>query len=327
MIIGYDYGATDITVRSICAIVGKLLVCDKSNWPIYPAPAGFAFPRESTNADAVFNLEVAPVNENTPVLDPSPSRIWKSRLQLPKQTQGLPQDSEWFEIYEENSWRKLRFHDYGEIYRRPGLYEYLFYGLLQCQSPKRVVGLLQEVREDMETTEPVRAIDFGAGNGIVGTELKRIGAASVAGMDILKEARGAAQRDYPGVYSDYIVADMTDPPAAVDRRLRALRPNVLTCVAALGFGDIPPRAYYNTAGYVEIGGLLAFNIKAEFLDARYTYGFSELMRCMVNEGVVRLEATRRYRHRLAANGEPIYYTAMVATKLAQIPESMLVEGN
>jgi predicted TPR repeat methyltransferase len=267
------------------------------------------------------------MNDHTTVSAVPPSQSWKTRLQLPEQQRRLPQDSEWFEIYEEGRWRRLRFHDYGEIYKRPGLYEYLFYDKLQCQSPKRVVGLLREVREDLDSCEPLRAIDFGAGNGIVGTELRRIGAVSVTGMDILEEARVAAQRDYPGAYSDYIVADMTNPPAEVHRRLRALRPNVLTCVAALGFGDIPPRAYYNAAGYVELGGLLAFNIKAEFLDARYTYGFSELMRCMVNEGVVRLEATRRYRHRLAANGEPIHYTAMVATKLAEIPESMLVEGN
>jgi hypothetical protein len=49
------------------------------------------------------------------------------------------------------------------------------------------------------------------------------------------------------------------------------------------------------------------------------------MRQMVNGGIVRLEATRRYRHRRSASGAPIYYTAMVATKLKEIPESMLVE--
>jgi hypothetical protein len=41
--------------------------------------------------------------------------------------------------------------------------------------------------------------------------------------------------------------------------------------------------------------------------------------------VVRLEATRRYRHRRSAGGDPIYYTAMVATKLRDIPAGMLVE--
>ena len=267
------------------------------------------------------------MNANTGVATLPPKGDWRQRLQLPKLTQRVEQDVEWFEIEEAGDWRKFRFHDYHEIYNRPGLYEYLFYDLLHCQSPQRVVGLLNEVREDQETTEPLRAIDFGAGNGMVGAELRRIGALSVVGMDILDEACAAARRDYPDAYSDYIVADMTNPPAEIDARLRAFKANALTCVAALGFGDIPPRAYRNALGYVAIGGLLAFNIKAEFLDARYTYGFSELMRRMLNDNIVRLEATRRYRHRLAANGDPIFYTAMVATKLAEIPESMLIDGN
>lgn len=267
------------------------------------------------------------MNANTAISARATTREWESRLRLPTKKQKLSQDSEWFKIYEEGDWRKLRFHDYDEIYIRPGLYEYLFYDLLQCQSPKRVVRLLQEVLAELNSSEPLRVIDLGAGNGLVGDELRRVGATRVIALDILEEARTAAQRDNPYVYSDYIVADMTNPSDDVDRRLRALRPNALTCVAALGFGDIPPRAYRKAASYVALGGLLAFNIKAEFLDARYTYGFSELMRRMVNEGIVRLEATRRYRHRLAANGEPIYYTAMVVTKLAEIPASMLVEEN
>lgn len=250
---------------------------------------------------------------------------WKGRLRLPPKGKSLPQDAEWCEIEESGAWRRLRFHDYGELYERPGLYDYLFYDLLECQSPRRVVGLMGEVRADLGIREPLRAIDLGAGNGLVGKELKRIGAAEIVGLDILDEARAAARRDLPEVYADYLVADMTEPDPAVDRRLTRLRPNALTCVAALGFGDIPPRAYHRAASYVSIGGLLAFNIKEEFLDARYTYGFSELMRRMMNDGCVRLEASRRYRHRLSASGDPIYYTAMVATKLKEIPDSMLVE--
>lgn len=253
-------------------------------------------------------------------------RDWKERLRIPAVDRRLPQDAEWCEIREGGGWERLRFHDYGEIYRRPGLYEFLFYDLLRCESPQRVIGLLREVRADLAVREPLRAIDLGAGNGLVGRELRRAGAEGVVGIDILPEARAAALRDGPGLYDDYLVADMTEPSAAAHERLRRLRPNALACVAALGFGDIPPRAYYRAASYVEIGGLLAFNIKEEFLDPRYTYGFSELMRRMVHERVVRLEATRRYRHRFSAAGEPLYYTAMVATKLAEIPESMLVEN-
>lgn len=251
-------------------------------------------------------------------------RQWDDRLRIPE-TATLAQDAEWCEIRENGGWRRLRFHDYHEIYERPGLYEYLFYDLLECQSPRRVVGLMGEVRAEQAPEESLRVIDLGAGNGLVGKELRAIGAAEVLGIDILEEARAAAGRDLPGVYGDYLVADMTAPDERTRRRLRALRANALTCVAALGFGDIPPAAYRNAANFVAPGGLLAFNIKEEFLDARYTHGFSELMRRMVNEGVVRLEATRRYRHRRSAGGEPIYYTAMVATKLRDIPAGMLVE--
>ena len=255
----------------------------------------------------------------------STAREWRNRLRLPPKGEAMPQDAEWCEIREAGGWRRMRFHDYADIYERPGLYEYLFYDLLACQSPRRVVGLLAEVRAELPQKEPLRAIDFGAGNGLVGKELRRIGAVEVVGVDILPEARAAARRDLPGAYSDYLVADMTRPDGDVDRRLRALRPNALTCVAALGFGDIPPAAYHRAAGYVSIGGLLAFNIKEEFLDVRYTHGFSEMMRRMLNDGIIRLEATRRYRHRLSASGEPIYYTAMVATKLKEIPDGILIE--
>jgi SAM-dependent methyltransferase len=265
------------------------------------------------------------MSEATVVSSISAAREWQNRLRLPPKGERMAQDAEWCEVRENGGWRRMRFHDYGDIYERPGLYEYLFYDLLACQSPRRVVGLLAEVRAEQETKEPLRVIDFGAGNGLVGKELRRVGAVEVLGVDIIDEARAAAQRDLPGVYSDYLVGDMTQPDAAVDQRLRALRPNALTCVAALGFGDIPPAAYHRAASYVSVGGLLAFNIKEEFLDARYTYGFSEMMRRMLNDGLIRLEATRRYRHRLSASGDPIYYTAMVATKLKEIPDSILVE--
>jgi SAM-dependent methyltransferase len=251
---------------------------------------------------------------------------WQDRLRLPRHAEGVPQDAESCEIHERGEWRKLRFHDYAALYERPGLYEYLFYDVLRCDSPRRVVNLLAEVRTEHGSGEPLRVVDFGAGNGMVGRELRRIGARRVLGVDILPEARGAAQRDVPGVYDEYLVEDMNAPSPSADACLRALRPNALACVAALGFGDIPARAWHRAAGYVAPGGLLAFNIKDDFLDPRYAYGFSELIRRMVNGKVARMEAMRRYRHRLSAAGEPIYYTAMVVTKLAEIPASMLVDG-
>ncbi len=237
---------------------------------------------------------------------------WDGRLRLPRLDSRVPQDAEWFEVHERDRWQRLRFHDYQQIYARRGLYEHIFYELLECDSPRRIVRLLDAVRCD-RGSGPCSALDLGAGNGIVGEELRGAGAWRVVGIDILAEARAAAERDRPWVYDDYIVDDLTQPTDNTRGRLDAAKPAVLTCVAALGFGDVPPLAFYNAANAIQIGGHLAFTIKEEFLDERYTHGFSELVRRMLNDKVVRLEAWVRYRHRLSVGGEPLFYTAIVAT--------------
>jgi predicted TPR repeat methyltransferase len=249
---------------------------------------------------------------------------WHGRVRLPSDRR--PQDAEWCEIKDEEGWRRIRFHDYAEIYRERWLYDHLFYGLLECRSPQRVVGLLAEVHAESPLAQrPLRVIDVGAGNGIVGHQVRKAGAEYVLGIDILPEARIAAEKERPDVYDDYIVGDLTQPTLEMEQKLARSRANCLTCVAALGFGDIPPLAYANAVKFVECGGLIAFNIKAEFLDSRYTHGFSELIRRAQAGGILRIEALRRYRHRLSTAGDPIFYTALVATKLAEIPPDMLVD--
>lgn len=186
--------------------------------------------------------------------------------------------------------------------------------------------MLAEVHADRGgDADALRVLDLGAGNGILGEELARTGPVRLIGLDILDEARAAARRDRSGVYQDYLVADLTAPPEAAVERIRRFAPTCLTSVAALGFGDIPARAWFNAARLVAPGGLLAFNIKTDFLDSRYRFGFSELVRRMLADSVVRLEALRRYPHRISMAGEPLTYTAIVATKLAEIPEAMLVD--
>lgn len=251
---------------------------------------------------------------------------WDARVRLPDVAEGVPQDEEWCEVLEDGAWNPLRFHDYAAIYRRPGLYEHLFYHLLRCSSPERVARMLNDVRVDRgELPRELRVLDLGAGNGMLGEELSRLGHVRLLGLDILEEARAAARRDRPGVYQHYLVADLTAPSEALVEELERFAPTCLTSVAALGFGDIPARAWFNAARMVPRGGLLAFNIKSDFLDARYWFGFSELVRRMLAEGVVQLEALRRYPHRISTAGEPLTYTAIVATKLAEIPEAMLVD--
>ena len=60
-------------------------------------------------------------------------------------------------------------------------------------------------------------LDIGAGNGMVGEQLVDMGAEQVGGVDIIEEAAQALERDRPGIYKDYDVADLTNLPPMVER--------------------------------------------------------------------------------------------------------------
>ena len=61
-------------------------------------------------------------------------------LRLPEK--DLAQDEEWCEIVVHGEKRRIRFHDYADVFRIPGLYEELFYGHLECCSPSYLSNLL-----------------------------------------------------------------------------------------------------------------------------------------------------------------------------------------
>ena len=47
-----------------------------------------------------------------------------------------------------------------------------------------------------------------------------------------------------------------------------------------------------------------------------------MIRDLAREDVIRIQAYRRYQHRLSCAGESLYYIAMVATKEKEIPSHM-----
>lgn len=234
------------------------------------------------------------------------------------------QDAEFCYVREGHTWQNLRLHDYAEIYRHAGLYESLFRGLLQCRSPEHVVGLLQDTFAHRGVSvSGLRVLDFGAGNGMVAEELSRAGVASIIGVDILPEARTAAVRDRPGVFSDYVVADFTRVSEEERRRIRDANPNLLVCVAALGFGDVPTAAFAEAFNLIDPNGWVAFNIRDAFLHARDRTGFARLIHAMAAMDVIRVEAWKRYVHRLSVHGKPIEYIAIVARRRGEITEEMV----
>lgn len=247
------------------------------------------------------------------------------RIQFPpSNSERLAQDEVLFKVFENGEPRRLRFHDYAEIYKRPGLYEELFYGRLRCNSPGKVMELLQRALQTVrEPVTELRVLDLGAGNGMMGDVLKRDGVARLVGVDIVPEARDAAYRDRPTVYDAYYVADLGDAETALRDELAEWNFDCLTCVAALGFGDIPPRAFFNAIRLVQIRGWLAFNIKQSFLDPSEQTGFAQLVRALIFSKYLDIYHLELYRHRLSMEGTQLFYYALVGRLTAPLPDDFL----
>ncbi len=251
-----------------------------------------------------------------------PTRHFRLRFPTPAGADpaSFDQDEEWCEVEIDGRWRRIRFHDYHEVFEVPGLYEALFARRLKCDSPSRIVGLLEDVLGDFpQDPSDLRVLDVGAGNGMVGEELRRAGVGQVMGIDIIPEARTAAERDRHGVYRDYLVADLTALEEPQRSRIERFGPNCLTVVAALGYGDIPTEAFLSACEFIPEGGWIVFNIKEDFLVERGDQsGFSARWRSLQRDGLLEVQAMRRYRHRLSIHGEPLHYVAIVGMKTGDI---------
>jgi hypothetical protein len=260
--------------------------------------------------------------------------IWKDRLeQIGSEVdhilffdtvKGVDQDEEWCEVDANGEKRRMRFHDYSDVFDVPGLYEELFYERLECCSPSYISNLLESVvREYGECLQDFRVIDVGAGNGMMGDELVGVGVRSIIGIDIIPSAKEATNRDRPDVYDDYFVADLTNLPEAEEEELRRADANCMTTVAALGFGDIPPLAFAKALDLIATPGWLAFNLKESFLSEQEESGFSALIRTLNREGYIQTLCYRRYQHRISTTGEPLFYVAVIARKLKDLDSELL----
>lgn len=248
-------------------------------------------------------------------------------VRFPPADSGITQDQEFCEVKLNGAFKRIRFHDYGRIYEHAGLYEQVFYERLECSSHKRVSMMLSDVlRERGESPAFLRVLEVGAGNGVVAEELRRAGVETIVGVDILPEARAAAERDRPGIYDNYHVCDLTQLDQDTQAALAAFRPNCLLTVAALGFGDIPPAAFEAAFNLVTPGGWIAFNAKLNFLSAHDESGFASLVRRMIGAGVIEIEAYRVYCHRRNTRGDRLYYAALVARKRGDIPAAGLADN-
>jgi predicted TPR repeat methyltransferase len=169
----------------------------------------------------------------------------------------------------------------------------------------------------------LRVLDVGAGNGMVGELLVAHGSARVVGIDNIEEAERAADRDRPGAYDAYYVADLTNLSPELRAELNDWNFDAMTTVAALGFGDIPVAAFAAAYNLVKTDGWIAFNIKETFLETSDDSGFSRLVKRMIHDDYLKLHHLERYRHRLSIEGNMLYYYAIVGQKRRDIDDACL----
>jgi SAM-dependent methyltransferase len=249
----------------------------------------------------------------------------RHRIQFPKNDMiDLDQDKTYFYLQGAGEPRKIRFHDYDEIFKFPGLYEQVFYDRLKCTSPVKVTSILETaITQSSENFSELRVLDLGAGNGMMGEELKKKGVSRLVGVDIIPEAYDATIRDRPGLYDAYHIEDFTSLDQEPKEEIMSWDCNCMVTVAALGFGDIPVKAFIQAFNIISAQGWVAFNIKETFFDKSDVSGFSRIMRELIFSEYLDIYQIERYRHRFSIDGEPLYYFAIAGRKNADVTESFL----
>ena len=231
-------------------------------------------------------------------------------------------------MQENDKKEKIRFHDYDKIYNIPGLYEQVFYDRLKCVSPSKVSAILHStISQTVENFSELRVLDLGAGNGMMGEELKKHGVARLIGVDIIQEAYEATLRDRPGLYDAYYIEDFCNLNPEVKQEISLWHLDCMVTVAALGFGDIPTKAFIQAFNIIKSEGWIAFNIKETFLDTSDDSGFSRMIRELIFSEYLDIYHIERYRHRNSMEGEPLFYFAIAGRKNADVPDEFLTSKN
>jgi len=220
-------------------------------------------------------------------------------------------DERWFEFGPPGQRRLVGFHDYAQIYAEPGLYERVFIEELGMRSTFEVVQLFGQALGRLRV-DPAgqRVLDVGAGNGVGGEALRALGVGAVLAVDSEPAARAAAARDRPGVYEDFVVADLA---AGADRFARSGLTAVVA-LSAIGPGHVPPDALRRALGLLGPGGLYAFAVMPALLpgsddEVGQATGYPRYLAELLAE--TEELARVAYVHRRQADGSPHEAVALV----------------
>ena len=211
--------------------------------------------------------------------------------------------------------KRIELHDYDRMYAIPGLYEEVVHRRLRCASPAKLAEVLLRVAE-LEGRPPhlLRVLDLGAGNGIVGEELRARGVRVLAATDSAKRAREAAARDRPGLYAPYVLADANGQPAELGSVVRELGINCVVCAGALGFEHIEAHSLVELWDLLPPGAMFALTVHERLAEPGASEVGDELALLRAGEADTEIVISERFVHRLTIAGDPIHYLAIGARK-------------
>jgi hypothetical protein len=229
------------------------------------------------------------------------------RVSFPPQDTAGPDDEAFDVTFDDGRVERFTMHDYGRVYAVPGLYEEVVQRMLACATPDRIAALLATAASSagLQPGE-VRVLDLGAGNGVSGEALAAAGLRPVVAVDLEPAARPATLRDRPDLYDLVLTGDAAALSAGDTEAVRALRPNALALVGALGNDHVAPAGVTAAALLLERPALVAY--------ARPDYEPDEPLRAALGEiGQVREVARERYVHRRTASGGERLWEAVALT--------------
>ena len=209
---------------------------------------------------------------------------------------------------------RFRLHEYSRVYALPGLYEEVVQRRLRCASPSRLAEHVVTCTgaAGLEPGE-LGVFDLGAGNGVVGEELRARGVTRLVASDSAAAARDAALRDRPGLYAEYLVGDTDDLPQ-VGELMRTHELNCLVAAGALGLGHISAGSFHRL--WSAFAGQAWFAVSVnEDLAQPGASDFGDYLAEFERRGEWgEIVLRERFRHRLTMAGDPIHYEAIVARK-------------
>lgn len=197
-------------------------------------------------------------------------------------------------------------HDYAALYDVPGLYEAVYFLRFGGRSPHLLAETLAQVVSPPERPG-LQVLDVGAGTGVVGEQLRAIGFRRIAGTDLEPAGERAIRRDRGQVYDELRTMDLTRPGDDDLGWLRALAPQVVTIVGAVGFGHLPVEALAAVTRALPHRGLLAVTVAHRFEQEPELAGHAALLL----GPAYRERARGTGLHRRTADGGRLEVTALV----------------